>query len=177
MQRQNHRHHKVLRDRQQQTLNAIKQFQRTEGKRYAPIKDSTSGEPAYPKGIAPLTLKKIRAVFERPHPEGFSAEEVGQQTGVSRTTARRTLEDLTAGGQLNAELIYGAVGRPERKYFAGPIDFTYQPVPCPRHRLSPIRMQSTGSRSLISRREIQECHWEAPASARPFPVQPGSPRQ
>lgn len=83
-----------------------------------PYKDTSPGEPQYPKGIDPLTLKKIRAVFEQPHLEGLSADEVGQQIGASRTTARRYLEHLTAGGQLTAELIYGAVGRPERKYFA-----------------------------------------------------------
>lgn len=83
-----------------------------------PYKDSSPGEPDYPKGIDPLTLKKIRNVFEQSHPNGLSADEVGQQIGASRTTARRYLEYLTASGQLTAELIYGAVGRPERKYFA-----------------------------------------------------------
>ncbi len=84
-----------------------------------PYKDSSPGEPEYPKGIDPLTLKKIRTVFDQPHPQGLSADEVGQQIGASRTTARRYLEYLTANGQLTAELIYGAVGRPERKYFSG----------------------------------------------------------
>jgi two-component system CitB family response regulator/two-component system response regulator DcuR len=82
-----------------------------------PYKDSSPGEPEYPKGIDPLTLKKIRTLFEQPHPDGLSADEVGQKIGASRTTARRYLEYLTASGQLTAELIYGAVGRPERKYF------------------------------------------------------------
>ncbi len=83
-----------------------------------PYKDSNPGEAEYPKGIDPLTLKKIRTVFKQPHPDGFSADDVGQQIGASRTTARRYLEYLTASGQLTAELIYGAVGRPERKYFS-----------------------------------------------------------
>jgi two-component system CitB family response regulator/two-component system response regulator DcuR len=82
-----------------------------------PYKDSNPGQPEYPKGIDPLTLKKIRTVFEQPHPDGLTADEVGQQIGVSRTTARRYVEYLTACGHLTAELIYGAVGRPERKYF------------------------------------------------------------
>jgi two-component system CitB family response regulator len=82
-------------------------------------KDTVPGEPQHPKGIDPLTLKKIRAVFLQPHPAGFSAEDVGRQIGASRTTARRYLEYLTSSGHLSAELIYGAVGRPERKYFAG----------------------------------------------------------
>jgi two-component system, CitB family, response regulator len=87
-------------------------------------KDSSPGEPEYPKGIDVLTLRKVRAVFERPHPEGYSAEEVAGKIGVSRTTARRYLEYLTAAGQLSAELIYGAVGRPERRYFSvtGPME-------------------------------------------------------
>jgi len=83
-----------------------------------PYKDTAAGEPEYPKGIDPLTLNKINEVFKHPHPDGFSAEEVGEQIGASRTTARRYLEYLSANGQLRAELIYGAVGRPERKYFS-----------------------------------------------------------
>lgn len=83
-----------------------------------PYKESKPGEPALPKGVDPLTLKKVRAIFEQPHAEGFSAEEVGEQLGISRTTARRYLEYLTATGHMTAELMYGAVGRPERKYFA-----------------------------------------------------------
>ncbi len=83
-----------------------------------PYKDHKPGQPSLPKGIDPLTLKKVREAFALPHPDGLSAEEVGEKIGASRTTARRYLEYLTAGGDLSAELIYGAVGRPERKYFA-----------------------------------------------------------
>lgn len=83
-----------------------------------PYKDNRAGEPEHPKGIDPLTLRKITAVFTDRQHEGLSAEEVRQLIGTSRTTARRYLEYLTASGHLQAELIYGAVGRPERKYFA-----------------------------------------------------------
>lgn len=83
-----------------------------------PYKGSQPGEPSLPKGVDPLTLKKIRSVFEKPHPDGLSAEEVGESIGTSRTTARRYLEYLASTGQLSAELVYGAVGRPERKYFS-----------------------------------------------------------
>jgi len=82
-----------------------------------PYQDSKPGEPVLPKGIDPLTLNTVVAVFDQPHPDGLSAEEISLRTGISRTTARRYLEFLTARGQLTAELIYGAVGRPERKYF------------------------------------------------------------
>lgn len=83
-----------------------------------PYKDSRSGEPTLPKGIDPLTLKKVQKAFEQPHPDGLSAEELGAKIGTSRTTARRYLEYLTVDGQLTAELMYGEVGRPERRYFS-----------------------------------------------------------
>lgn len=83
-----------------------------------PYRENKPGEPVLPKGIDPLTLKTVCAVFEQPHPDGLSAEAVSRKTGISRTTARRYLEFLTARGELTAELIYGAVGRPERKYFS-----------------------------------------------------------
>lgn len=82
-----------------------------------PYKDSQPGESVLPKGVDPLTLKKIQSVFDDPHADGLSAEEVGDKIGTSRTTARRYLEYLASTGQLHAELVYGAVGRPERKYF------------------------------------------------------------
>jgi two-component system CitB family response regulator/two-component system response regulator DcuR len=81
-----------------------------------PYKSSEPGEPVYPKGIDPLTLKKIETIFDKRKGAGLSAEEVGRLTGVSRTTARRYLEFLTSTGKLSAELDYGAVGRPERRY-------------------------------------------------------------
>lgn len=83
-----------------------------------PYQDKQPGEPTTPKGIDPLTLKKIEAVFTSGDDEGLSAEEAGEKTGVSRTTARRYLEYMTTTGHLSAELIYGAVGRPERRYFS-----------------------------------------------------------
>lgn len=82
-----------------------------------PYPQQKPGEPATPKGIDPLTLKKIEQIFSGCDAEGLSAEEVGEKTGVSRTTARRYLEYMTTTGRLSAELIYGAVGRPERRYF------------------------------------------------------------
>ncbi len=70
-----------------------------------------------PKGIDPLTLRKVRRVFVNSSSSTFSAEEVAEQVGVSRSTARRYLEYLVSEGFLVAELIYGVVGRPERRYF------------------------------------------------------------
>lgn len=36
--------------------------------------------------------------------------------GASRTTARRYLEYMTGTGTLAAEVSYGSIGRPERRY-------------------------------------------------------------
>ncbi|WP_434361977.1 response regulator [Parasalinivibrio latis] len=68
-----------------------------------------------PKGIDALTLDKIRTVFES-NPNALNAEEVGQEIGASRTTARRYLEYLVSTDELSAEVAYGTVGRPERRY-------------------------------------------------------------
>lgn len=68
-----------------------------------------------PKGVDALTLDKVRAVFEA-QATLLNAEEVGEQIGASRTTARRYLEYLVSNEELSAEVQYGTVGRPERKY-------------------------------------------------------------
>ncbi len=67
-----------------------------------------------PKGIDGLTLDKIRDVIA--HGGHWSAEEMGAEMGASRTTARRYLEYLVGTGELSAEVSYGSVGRPERRY-------------------------------------------------------------
>lgn len=74
-------------------------------------------EPQMPKGIDRLTLRKIKQVYESSSNNNFSAEEVAEQIGLSRSTARRYLEYLVSDGFLAADLLYGAVGRPERRYF------------------------------------------------------------
>ncbi|KMK94806.1 response regulator [Rossellomorea marisflavi] len=69
-----------------------------------------------PKGIDPLTLSKVKAIVEDTG-KGISAEEMGSRMGASRATARRYLEYMVSTGEGTAELEYGIVGRPERKYF------------------------------------------------------------
>ncbi len=72
-------------------------------------------ESSLPKGIDELTLDKVNQVLQNSH-SSLSAEEVGSQIGASRTTARRYLEYLASIKSCKAEVVYGAVGRPERKY-------------------------------------------------------------
>ncbi|EON91515.1 hypothetical protein MARLIPOL_13754 [Marinobacter lipolyticus SM19] len=67
-----------------------------------------------PKGIDSITLDKIREVLSSG--QHWSAEELGNAIGASRTTARRYLEFLVGKGELRAEVTYGSVGRPERRY-------------------------------------------------------------
>lgn len=71
---------------------------------------------AMPKGIDPITLRKIKTVLDRKS-DGLTAEEVAQEIGASRSTARRYLEYLVSTRTLRADLSYGTVGRPERRYF------------------------------------------------------------
>jgi len=76
---------------------------------------SVTGEVRLPKGIDGLTLDKVRNVFGSVDTP-LNAEEVGDQIGASRTTARRYLEFLVSANELMAEVSYGSVGRPERRY-------------------------------------------------------------
>ncbi|WP_120512363.1 response regulator [Photobacterium salinisoli] len=80
---------------------------------------SAPGTSRLPKGIDGLTLDKIRSVFTDPN-INLNAEQVGQEIGASRTTARRYLEYLVSTDELSAEVSYGSVGRPERKYRSQP---------------------------------------------------------
>lgn len=70
-----------------------------------------------PKGIDPLTLDKIKRCVASIDKSGITAEALSAESGVSRSTARRYLEYLISQKKIYAELIYGNVGRPERRYF------------------------------------------------------------
>jgi len=79
------------------------------------VKTPPTSETRLPKGIDALTLEKIRHVFAA-DTSPLSAEEMGEKIGASRTTARRYLEYLVSTRELSAEVSYGSVGRPERRY-------------------------------------------------------------
>ncbi|KZE37535.1 transcriptional regulator [Bhargavaea cecembensis] len=69
-----------------------------------------------PKGIDPITLGEILSFFDESRPEGITAAELSKEIGTSRSTARRYLEYLVSAGKIRTHLIYGTVGRPERRY-------------------------------------------------------------
>ncbi|MBD1558867.1 response regulator [Vibrio sp. S9_S30] len=81
------------------------------------LQSSTTQEPLtnrLPKGIDGVTLDKIRQLFSGN--AQFTADEAGIKIGASRTTARRYLEYLISTGEIEADVHYGSVGRPERTY-------------------------------------------------------------
>lgn len=78
--------------------------------------ERTGKSAGLPKGIDEITLRKVKAVLFQQR-EGLSAEEVGQEIGASRITARRYLEYLSSIKEAKTEVVYGIVGRPERKYY------------------------------------------------------------
>jgi two-component system, CitB family, response regulator CitT len=69
-----------------------------------------------PKGIDEITLGKVKTALQVKN-QGLSAEEVGKEIGASRITARRYLEYLSSIKEAKTEVVYGIVGRPERKYY------------------------------------------------------------
>ncbi|MFC0271070.1 response regulator [Metabacillus herbersteinensis] len=78
--------------------------------------ESVSEDPS-PKGIDPLTLNKIVKYLATINELGITAETLSKESGVSRSTARRYLEYLISQKKVYADLVYGNVGRPERRYF------------------------------------------------------------
>ena len=68
------------------------------------------------KGIDLHTLQSVKALFEENIFVEMTATTLSEEIGTSRSTARRYLEYLVGEQFLETKLIYGSVGRPERKY-------------------------------------------------------------
>ncbi|WP_417526735.1 response regulator [Marinomonas shanghaiensis] len=99
-------------------LHAMSTLVQTEVDRLLPRGQHASSAPVaspLPKGVDALTLAKVIEVITESS-ASLNAEEVGKQINASRTTARRYLEHLVSCGELTAEVSYGSVGRPERRY-------------------------------------------------------------
>ena len=76
---------------------------------------SQSLSQALPKGIDRLTLRRVIDALAEAH-DSLTAMQMARIMGASRSTARRYLEYLVAEQAVSAELGYGDVGRPERRY-------------------------------------------------------------
>ncbi|XKH60047.1 response regulator [Halomonas sediminis] len=83
--------------------------------RLRPENSSNAGTRALPKGIDRLTLRSVVEALKQV-PEPLAAMQVARAMGASRSTARRYLEFLVSVQVVEAELGYGDVGRPERRY-------------------------------------------------------------
>ncbi|GAB6256783.1 MULTISPECIES: response regulator [Peribacillus] len=68
-----------------------------------------------PKGIDKHTLKMVRSKIQNVN-GSLNADELGQLVGISYSTMRRYLEYLVSCNEMEVEVLYGGVGRPERKY-------------------------------------------------------------
>ncbi|WP_372762168.1 response regulator [Pseudoalteromonas sp.] len=79
-------------------------------------KERLAGPARLPKGVDGLTLKKIITAFNEHKDTAFTAQQMGDLVGVSRSTARRYLEYMLEAEQVKADQSYGSIGRPERCY-------------------------------------------------------------
>lgn len=70
---------------------------------------------ALPKGLSRHTMHLVTEILANAD-SSLSAQEVGEQVGVSRVSARRYLEHLVATEQATVEPRYGSAGRPENRY-------------------------------------------------------------
>lgn len=68
-----------------------------------------------PKGLQLQCLNDIED-FLKTHEGTFSAQEIGDEMGISRSTARRYLEFLTMSERVIVEYAYRKIGRPEKRY-------------------------------------------------------------
>lgn len=76
---------------------------------------SARGEPDLPKGHSATTTELVRrALMSADGP--LSAQEIAEQTGLSRQTAQRYLKLLERTGRATLSLKYGEAGRPEHRY-------------------------------------------------------------
>jgi response regulator of citrate/malate metabolism len=71
-----------------------------------------------PKGLSPETTELVQRVLRDAGPDGLSATECAERTGLSRVSARRYLEHFSRTGGAEVSARYGGTGRPERRFRA-----------------------------------------------------------
>jgi response regulator of citrate/malate metabolism len=87
---------------------------------FAGARGSAPAPAPTPKGIAPETLELVRTALAGAGPDGLSATECSQLTGLARVSARRYLEQLVTLQQADVRQRYGTAGRPERRFTLRP---------------------------------------------------------
>lgn len=83
---------------------------------YSESNNKVVDEETLVKGIDLHTLQIVKSIFEDLKTQELTASQLSDLIGSSRSTARRYLEYLVGEQFLETKLIYGTVGRPERKY-------------------------------------------------------------
>ncbi len=58
----------------------------------------------------------VREALAAAGPEGLSATEASERTGLARVSARRYLEQLVTQDEADVRQRYGTAGRPERRF-------------------------------------------------------------
>jgi response regulator of citrate/malate metabolism len=71
---------------------------------------------AMPKGLTAETAEVVRSSLIEAGPDGQSASECAESTGLSRVSARRYLEFFVRAGRADVQPRYGTTGRPERRF-------------------------------------------------------------
>ncbi|MGP4078828.1 response regulator [Pseudalkalibacillus sp. R45] len=69
-----------------------------------------------PKGLTKDTLRMVWIEIKGLDHNGFSTEDLTFNVGISRVSTRKYLAFLTDIGALDAQTIYGSVGRPQTRY-------------------------------------------------------------
>jgi len=87
---------------------------------FAGVRGGPTAPPPTPKGIAPETLELGRSALRSAGPDGLSASERSERTGLARVSARRYLEQLVTQQQADVRQRYGTAGRPERRFTLRP---------------------------------------------------------
>ncbi|MFM2486363.1 response regulator [Celerinatantimonas yamalensis] len=68
------------------------------------------------KGIEESTLNIIFSIFENNKKDEYTIDDIVEQTGLSKTTARRYLEYCVKQSLISVKMQYGKVGHPRRIY-------------------------------------------------------------
>lgn len=80
------------------------------------LQSKSFSQEASGKGIEENTLGLIRQIFIRDDSDLHSVDDIVNQTGLSKTTARRYLEYCVETDFLSVEMRYGNIGHPRRLY-------------------------------------------------------------
>lgn len=67
------------------------------------------------KGICNETFRFVQTTVSK-RKGSFTAADIATETGLSRITIRKYMELMRESGELNTELEYGEVGRPQKRY-------------------------------------------------------------